>query len=51
MIVAEEFQGALDRFVFILWGSVDQWLERRADDRGVLGSSLGRAASELWQFR
>ena len=26
-------------------------LERSTGDRGVLGSSPGRAASELWQFR
>ena len=27
-----------------------QWLEHRIDDRGVLGSNPGRAASELWQI-
>ena len=32
------------------WGAVAQWIERMTGDRGVLGSNLGRATSELGQF-
>ena len=33
-----------------MWGVEAQSLEDRTDDRGVLGSNPGRAASELWQI-
>ena len=38
-------------YCIMMWGAVAQWLERSTDDRGVLGSTPGRAASKLWQFR
>ena len=34
-----------------VWGALAAWLERMIGDRGVLCSNLGKAASELLQFR
>ena len=33
-----------------MWRMVARWLEHRTDEREVLGSGPGRAASELWLF-